>query len=255
MNHINRAALPSYELSRIQCDWLAGARSRLLRSAGIRNARHVLDLGCGWGIATVEFAQRCSGQITGIDILEPAIDFARSQLNSELSSRVSFLQADAKNVPLETSSMDIIFTQCSLMWIQDPRQVLSECRRLLAPGGRIVVIEPDYGGLMEWPSGISTRDIWLSVMTASGADPMLGRKLPVLLHEAGFEVNSYFFDRYEAPSHKFLDFLEELELNPKQRETVQRSRMQLLQQCVPQQVVVHLPFWLQVARKLDSPAG
>jgi SAM-dependent methyltransferase len=247
----NFPALPSLELARLQAEWLSGARSRLLRSAGIHRAKRILDLGCGWGLSTVELAERSGAIVTGIDRLEHAVQFARSQLTSPLSSRVAFQLADATELPLESASIDLIFTQCSLLWMQDLRKVLAECHRLLAPMGRLVAIEPDYGGLMEWPISISTREIWLSALTCAGADPLVGRKLPVLMHEAGFQVNGYFFDRYEAPVSGRLEFLEELVSDAQQRAAIDRIRSEL-QKLASEDCVVHLPFWLQVATKSKS---
>jgi ubiquinone/menaquinone biosynthesis C-methylase UbiE len=245
---IEYAALPSFELARLQCAWLRGARSRLLRSAGIHKARRILDLGCGWGLTTFEISERCDATVIGVDRSEQAIEFARSQLPKLAVSKVAFLLADSTCVPLEAASIDIIITQCSLMWMPDPITVLLECNRLLVPGGRVVAIEPDYGGLMEWPASITSRDIWLSALTTAGADPLMGRKLPLLLEQAGFQVSSYMLDRYEPASCEYLLFLIEIIEDAVQRKALEHIRTEL-ERLRPGQFIVHLPFWMQVATK------
>jgi SAM-dependent methyltransferase len=245
---IDNPALPGVELARLQCEWLRGARSRLLRAAGIQQARRILDLGCGWGLTTVEIAERCDATIIGVDRSEQAIEFARSQLPKLTSPKVAFLLADSTCVPLEAASIDIIITQCSLMWMPDPSTVLAECNRLLVPGGRVVAIEPDYGGLMEWPASITSRDVWLSALTTAGADPLMGRKLPILLEQAGFQVSSYMLDRYEPASCEYLLFLDEIIDDAVQRKALEHIRTEL-ERLRSGQFVVHLPFWMQVATK------
>lgn len=242
-------ALPNLELSQRHCGWLQGARSRVLRSARIHRSKHILDLGCGWGLTTVELAERCQALVTGIDVYQPAIEFASDNVPPALSHRVAYRQCCATNITfLESKSIDLIFTQCSLMWIPDLGKVFRECRRLLEPGGRLVLIEPDYGGLMEWPPQIAAREIWLEVLALSGADPLLGRRLPPLLADHGFQVNSYLLDRYEEASGEHLGFLDEIATSAIHRNRLMQIRVEL-ETLGPKQAIAHLPYWLVMATK------
>ncbi|HLA84582.1 MAG TPA: hypothetical protein VJL29_07290, partial [Thermoguttaceae bacterium] len=64
---MSHPSLPSTALLRQQAEWLAPARSRLLRRAGIARCRRVLDLGCGVGAVTAELARRTSGFVVALD--------------------------------------------------------------------------------------------------------------------------------------------------------------------------------------------
>jgi SAM-dependent methyltransferase len=238
------AALPRPELSQLQSEWLRGARSRLLRHSRIIQASKIVDLGCGWGQTTLELAERSFGSILGIDRSATAISFARQQLPEKLQSHVDFIQADSTSLPLEDRSVDLVFTQCSMLWMTPVANVLSECHRVLKPGGRLVAIEPDYGGLMEWPASIQTRAIWLEALPQFGGDPLIGRKLPSLLQPAAWKVDCYFLDRYEGPHNSYTQFLHELPLNASQRQQLELVESALHESVGGTAPVVQLPFWL-----------
>ncbi len=59
---------------------------------------------------------------------------------------------------------------------------IKEIYRVLQPKGMLVAIEPDYGGMIEYPPEIATGDLWIAALSRAGADPCIGRKLPSILH-------------------------------------------------------------------------
>lgn len=245
---LSSVALPSYQLALLQSQWLKPARSRLLRMADIARAGQIVDLGCGWGQITEELADRSNGFVVGIDRCEKAIHFANNRLPANLRDRVAFVQADANHLPMDDQSIDIVFVQCGFLWMESPAAVLTECRRVLRSGGWLVALEPDFGGMMEYPKEVATRQLWVSALSDAGADPEIGRKLPSLCHEANFECSSYFLDRYEPPRGQRLALLKELNLDDAMKREILSIEGKLA--CCPQdQVVVHLPFWMVVARK------
>lgn len=241
-------SLPSYRLAQLQSEWLKPARSRLLRAARIDRAERILDLACGWGQIAIELAERSHAHVVGVDHSAEAIEFAKSQLGGDFQDRITFLQADATSLPIDDHSQDIVFIQCGLMWMPELEIVLTECHRVLRAGGHLVALEPDYGGMMEYPDEIASREIWHAALEAAGADPMVGRKLPTLCRAAGFDSDCYFLDRYEYPHRDSLSFLKELPLTSEQQiwmAKVEENRMQRK----PNQMAAHLPFWLVLARR------
>jgi ubiquinone/menaquinone biosynthesis C-methylase UbiE len=243
------ASLPSFDLALRQSHWLKPARTRLLRAANIYRASRVVDLACGWGQNAAELVERCEAQVIGIDSQLAAIEGANRWQDQIASGRLSFLQADARALPLEDGSQDLILIQCGLLWMQQPEKVLRECHRILNSRASLVMIEPDYGGLMEYPETIEARPLWTEALRSSGADPLIGRKLPALCDAAGFETHVYFLDRYEPPQEEYLQFLDELPLSDVQRETLNGIR-DTVRRLTPGRLVVHLPFWMAVAKRL-----
>ncbi len=61
-----------------------------------------------------------------------------------------------------------------------------------------MAIEPDYGGMIEYPPEIAAKDIWINALTRAGADPFMGRKLPGMLRCAGLECGSEFAGSHRA---------------------------------------------------------
>lgn len=242
------ASLPSLDLAMRQSQWLKPARTRLLRIAKLHRARRVVDLACGWGQNAVELAESCEAQVLGIDSHPSVIDGAQRWQQQIDSGKLSFVQADAHRLPLEDGSQDLILIQCGLLWMQKPEQVLRECRRVLKVGASLVMIEPDYGGLMEFPDTIESRSLWMDALQSAGADPLIGRKLPALCESTEFQTHVYFFDRYEPPQNEYLQFLEELPLSDEQRVSLNKIREKVAR-LRSSRLVVHLPFWLAVAKR------
>jgi SAM-dependent methyltransferase len=160
------------------------------------------------------------------------------------------IAADAARLPLAGGTFDLVFCQFALLWLDVPA-VLGEIRRVLAPGGVLAALEPDYGGMIEHPPEIATRDIWLAALGRAGADPRVGRKLPGLLAEAGFDARVDLLDRLESPSPARFDLLAGLPLAEHERKSLQQAR-RADAACPPSRRTVHLPTLLITAGRTDG---
>ncbi len=109
-------------------------RAVIRRHLRARQGLRTLDLGCGPGA----FADVFEGDdYVGVDMNARYIDHARK------SRRGAFIVGDARRVELPAARFDqiLIFGLLHHLPDADVRAVLGECRRLLVPGGRILVIE------------------------------------------------------------------------------------------------------------------
>ncbi len=235
-------SLPPRELLAQQSDWLAPARSRLLRRVGIAHRQNVLDLGCGWQAVTPELARRCSGRVVAADIV-PQVFTAPV----EASATYQTVCCDAAHLPFRSGSFDLVFCQFALLWF-DAEKTIREIRRVLSAGGALVAIEPDYGGLIEFPDELISAHLWHVALRRAGADPQIGRKLPGMLAENGFEVRVDLLDRLTPPSPLRFDFLRGLPLTAEEivdlNEIVDADG-----RCQDSQRVVHLPVFLVTATR------
>ncbi|HUM68979.1 MAG TPA: methyltransferase domain-containing protein [Chloroflexota bacterium] len=241
--------LPDAVLLKQQAEWLAPARARLLRGVGIAHRRRILDLGAGYGAVTGELARRGGGLVVAVDREVTAVSTSLRAGIAQISDAPGVC-GDARALPFANESFDLIFCQCVLLWVGDVATpalsgievAVREIYRTLQPGGALVALEPDYGGMMEHPPAIATRDLWLSALQRAGAEPHIGRMLPGLLAKQGFQVQTRLLDELVPPSPLRFEFLRELPLTEEETAVLHH-----IEQSTETPQVVHLPFMLVTA--------
>ena len=97
----------------------------------------MLDLGAGTGLAAREIKRRYRrAQVTAADIAAPMLEVARRR--SRFWRPIRCVQADARALPFEDASFDLVFTNLMLQWLAPPDAALAEMRRVLKPGGLLL---------------------------------------------------------------------------------------------------------------------
>jgi SAM-dependent methyltransferase len=241
---MNQYDLPSAQILHQQAEWLAPARARALRRAGIAKRRKVLDLACGFGAVTDELRRRSGGEVV-------ALDCRQNVLAVDLQPFVGAdrVCGDALHLPFADGAFDLVFCQFTFLWI-NACPAVKEIYRVLQPEGMLVAIEPDYGGMMEYPPEIATRDLWISVLTRAGADPCIGRKLPGMLEQPGWKIEVDLLDRLMPPSPIRFVLLEELPLTDEEKTTL--SRIKAADAALAEFVkVVHLPMFIIIGERTN----
>jgi SAM-dependent methyltransferase len=123
-----------------QAAWRSSC-ARLTSQLTLRPDARVLDLGCGPGVSTFELARRLpSAHLVGVDIAPRMLSQARRRRRTE---RIEWLQADAARLPLAEASVDACTGHSFLYLVNDRSAVLAEARRVLRPGGQLVLMEPN----------------------------------------------------------------------------------------------------------------
>ena len=231
-------SLPSADLLKLQAVWLADARHRILRNAEIGRRKRILDLGAGYGLISTELRRRCDGTVIAMDRSLQAL--------SSFFADVPVLCADAGMLPFANRSFDFVFSQNVLMWTGRVEQVLREVARILEADGTWALLEPDYGGMMEYPHEIETRDLWIQALHRAGADPVIGRKLPAMLAAAGWMIRVELLPRLMTPRASRFDLLDELPLTEDERRAVSEIRA-ISEEIGAARQVAHLPYFLVIA--------
>ena len=110
---------------------------RLVRLANPRPGLVALDLCCGTGDVALALARR-GATVTGIDFSHAMLDVARRR---HAPTGVQFIHGDAMQLPFPDASADIVTVAYGLRNVSDVDHALAEWRRVLRPGGRLVVLE------------------------------------------------------------------------------------------------------------------
>ncbi len=104
----------------------------------------VADLGCGTGSVAVLLAVH-GFDVIGIDISPRMLDHARARAGAEAAA-VRFALGDVTDPDLDTASVDVIFSRDVIWALPDPADALRNWLQLLAPHGRLVLVEGRWGG-------------------------------------------------------------------------------------------------------------
>lgn len=110
--------------------------------------RRVLDIACGEGYGSAAMLEAGAASVVGVDIAEKAVEHARRKYG--VDARVG----DAARIPLNDASVDLVVSFETIEHVPDPDAFLDECKRVLAPGGTILISTPNkdvYGADHENP--------------------------------------------------------------------------------------------------------
>jgi SAM-dependent methyltransferase len=121
-----------------QDELLQPVSDRLIAAAGAKPGERVIDVGCGCGATTIDFAARISpgGEVLGLDISDLMLARARERAPADLPAR--FIFADATVQDLAAGWADLIVSRFGVMFFADPALAFANLRRGLRPGGRLV---------------------------------------------------------------------------------------------------------------------
>ncbi|HNV59202.1 MAG TPA: class I SAM-dependent methyltransferase [Rhodoferax sp.] len=120
---------------------LASVQAELLALAALVPGERVLDVACGTGLVTFKSASAvgASGHVLGVDLSGLMVDAAQKRASTRGLSNVSFQRMDAEALEIPDASFDVALCALGLMYMPDPGQAVGEMRRILRPGGRVVI--------------------------------------------------------------------------------------------------------------------
>jgi ubiquinone/menaquinone biosynthesis C-methylase UbiE len=172
-------AAPSYDkqiafFEKIQ---FAGGREWL----GERARGRVLEVAIGTGLNLPHYPADVS--ITGIE-LSPAMLAVARQRATDLGRDVDLREGDAEHLPFGDASFDTVVCALSLCTIPNPGAAVAEMRRVLGPGGRLLLL--DHIG-STWPPVYAAQWLLERITIRAAGEHFTRRQLP-LVKAAGFQI-------------------------------------------------------------------
>ena len=155
----------------------------LVDLAQIDASDRVLDAGTGIGGTARMIAAERGSRVTAVDVTPEYCEIAR-WLNEAvgLGDRINVQVADVTELPFEAASFDIVVSQHVQMNIADKQRLYSEARRVLEPGGRLVIWDITAGsnGPLHFPVPWASSPEQSHLVTSE--------RLAELLEESGFAI-------------------------------------------------------------------
>ena len=157
--------------------WFAGGREWL----GARADGRVLEVAIGTGRSLPHYPADVT--ITGIELSPAMLAFAR-QRAAAAGRDVTLREGDAEHLPFGDASFDTVACALSLCTIPSPVAALGEMRRVLVPGGRLLLL--DHSG-SSWPPLHAAQWLAERVTIRAAGEHFTRRQLP-LVKAAGFQI-------------------------------------------------------------------
>lgn len=170
-------------------------RRRSYELLQIEKGSHVADVGCGAGTAVFEMDElvRPGGTATGVDISEALLSAGRARAARRgIQSPLQLGNAEA--LPFADGSLHGYRAERLYQHVKEPGPLLKEAFRVLAPGGRIVLVDQDWDSVL-----VDSHDLASTRTIARGfaggiANSTVGRQYYRLLQDAGFVNVQVFAD-------------------------------------------------------------
>ena len=176
-------------------------REAYFADIGFSARARVAEVGCGPGpVARALASQPGVGTVVGVD--PSPIFIAKGRELARDFPNLRFVEGDARALPLEDGSFDVVVFHTTLCHVPDPELALTEASRVLVGGGLLAVFDGDYA-----TTTVACGDFDPLQACAEACvdylvhDRWLVRRLPKLVRAAGFELGRFRSHSYmEAPS-------------------------------------------------------
>jgi len=167
-------------------------RDEVRRSLAARPGENILDLGSGPGILACELAAEvgASGRIVALDVSAEMNAIASRRIAAAgLGDRIEVVDGDAIGLDFVDASFDAAVATQVVEYVDDVDAALCELRRVLRPGGRLLLLDTDWDTLI-WPAPDQARAARIAAVWRTHAPhPTLPPRLAPLLRAHGFAVD------------------------------------------------------------------
>jgi ubiquinone/menaquinone biosynthesis C-methylase UbiE len=149
------AAGPAYDKMSLWYDLISGPSERRYRNAGVimlapKDGENILEVGCGTGHSVLSIAKAIGekGKVTAFDLSVKMLEKTRKRLlKTGFTDRAEIVQGDAFELPFQDAMFDAVFMSFTLELFDtgDIPVVLTQCLKVLKPGGRLIIVAMSKG--------------------------------------------------------------------------------------------------------------
>lgn len=184
--HIEDERVARYER---MFQWRDG-HAQMLEPLDLRTGSRVLDYGCGPGAVALGMADMVApdGRAYGVDLNARFVADATRRAEGVENVSYHLLEGGPENgrIPLPGGAVDRLLCKNVLEYVPDVRATLAEFRRVLEPGGLLLIIDSDWGFVIVEPWGRANTERFFNAASPAFKTPEIGRILRTELVDAGF---------------------------------------------------------------------
>jgi cyclopropane fatty-acyl-phospholipid synthase-like methyltransferase len=130
------------EKTRHHAEALVNMNRELATRAGLQGGDRVLDAGCGVGGSAIWLAKELGARVVGVNVVPGDVERGRRYARRRnVADLVTFDLQDMTRTNFPDESFDVVWAIESVCHVPDKREFLAEARRLLKPGGRLVIAD------------------------------------------------------------------------------------------------------------------
>lgn len=174
-------------------------------------AAKLLDVGCGCGADLRSLAASIvpGGSATGIDRSQAMIREARRRSDG-MDLPLRFVASNAEDLPFDSNYFDVCRADRVFQHLPNPQRALDEMMRVVKPGGRVLVVDRDWGMVtLESNDAVTTAAV-LNRACEGIRNGRIGRALRALFDSAGMENTKVLVENITISSFEIADVLLDL---------------------------------------------
>ncbi len=204
------------------------AQAALVAPAELAQGHRVLDVGAGPGFFASGLAGLvgATGHVDGVDINARFVADANERFAS--TPNLQFHHVTDHVLPFEEGTFDRVICKNVLEYVPDLVATLAEVKRVLKPGGRVHVIDSDWGVVVVEPWSKGVTDEFFAAAAPAFNEPYIGRRVPGRLWETGFSEVQVRLSPFVDQHGRGLNVLKNMASYIKTFDTMPEQRVQAL---------------------------
>jgi ubiquinone/menaquinone biosynthesis C-methylase UbiE len=174
----------------------------------LKESEKILDIGCGTGFDAIRMAKLKAGggKVYGLDLDPKFIAIAEEAKEKSQIDNVEFFVGKAEELPFKDNELDAVRVERVFQHLAEPGKVWDEIKRVLKPGGILVVVETDWKGLSFYSPAFEVSDSLVNFLVHKRLNNgMASRNLISEMVDYGFQETTLEVVPIQIPNYALAD--------------------------------------------------